>query len=163
MQDLPCQPILHELDHGVMNIGSLKITSDYVCHPGPTVAYRIETDKAVFAYIPDHEPWLGSVNFPNEASWTSGYNIAENADLLFHDSQYRHSEYINRIGWGHSSFEDALQFATLTKVRKAMLFHHDPMHNDEQLNALFEEAIKDKVLPFEVGMCKEGATFNLDE
>jgi ribonuclease BN (tRNA processing enzyme) len=147
LQDLPCKLILHEISNETLSIGSLKVTAAYVCHPSPTVAYRIESENAVFSYMPDHEPALGSVDFPNEPLWTSGYNIAENADLLLHDGQYKNDEYENRIGWGHSSMEDAIKFATMAHVKKVLFFHHDPMHTDQQLLELFDKSVKNKNLP----------------
>ncbi len=163
IQDLPCQPHFYEISNEIINIGGLKITAAYVCHPSPTIAYRIESANAVVAYMPDHEPALGSVNFPNEPSWTSGYSIAEEADLLLHDGQYRNSEYQSRIGWGHSSMEDALKFAEMAKVKKILFFHHDPLHTDTQLHQLFEETIGNKELPFETGLCSEGSIYDFPD
>jgi ribonuclease BN (tRNA processing enzyme) len=114
------------------------------------------------AYIPDHEISLGSANFPNDPEWTSGFEIAENADLLFHDSQYRSTEYANRIGWGHSSIADSIAFAKLCHVKKLALFHHDPGHTDKQLNQLFKDFTDNKKFDFEITMCAEGDVFQLD-
>lgn len=82
------------------------------------MAYRLQTGNTVIAYIPDHEPALGSSQFPTNAEWTSGFSIAEGADILFHDAQYSSEEYKTRVGWGHSSVEDALDFGTLARVKK---------------------------------------------
>ncbi len=161
LQDLPCQPNLFEINHSEFNIGSLKINSAYVCHPGPTVGYRIEKDNAALTYIPDHEPVLGSSNYPLEPAWTSGYDLAHNADLLLHDAQYTKEEYQPRVGWGHSSVEDALKFAELTKVKKMLFFHHDPSHSDKQLISYLEQGTKGKNYSFEVGIAAEGSTFLL--
>jgi ribonuclease BN (tRNA processing enzyme) len=161
LMELPCKLNVLEINERVFNIGGLKISNDYVCHPGPTLGFRVESDKAVFAYIPDHEPALGSVDFPNNPEWTSGYWIAEGADILLHDAQYKNDEYKQRIGWGHCSMADALKFAELAKVKKMLFFHHDPSHSDEQLRKLFDGSIKDKKFSFETGICAEGDTYNL--
>jgi phosphoribosyl 1,2-cyclic phosphodiesterase len=161
LQELPCQLNIIEIDETEISIGNLKITSSYVCHPGPTVGYRIETEKHILAYIPDNEPALGSIDFPNNPEWTAGYAIAKDADLLLHDAQYKNEEYSNRIGWGHSSLEDAIKFADMCKVKKLLFFHHDPLHNDNQLKNLLEASVLDKKLPFEVGMCAEGMVYDL--
>ncbi len=161
LQDLPCQLNLIEINHSEFQIGDLTIKSDYVCHPGPTLGFRIESGASSLAYIPDHEPVLGSANFPNDPMWTSGYNIAKDVDLLFHDAQYTPEEYQPRVGWGHSSIPDALAFAKMTGVKKMMFFHHDPAHSDGQLNNLLSAALKNKQYSFSVGIAAEGDEFEL--
>ncbi len=161
LQDLPCQPNIIEIDHSEFNIGALKIQSTFICHPGPTIGYRIENGQSVFTYMPDHEPALGSSNFPQEPSWTSGYDLATGADLLLHDAQYTNEEYAPRVGWGHSSMDDALKFAEMTAVKKMLFFHHDPSHTDAHLRHLLQNAVGDKTLPFEVAIAAEGDVFDL--
>ncbi len=39
--------------------------------------------------------------------WTSGHDLAAGVDLLIHDAQYTSDEYDARVGWGHSSVEQA--------------------------------------------------------
>lgn len=163
LQDLPCRLELFEIDRSEFQIGDLTIHTDFVCHPGPTVGYRIENEKAVLAYVPDHEPALGSSNFPNEPQWTSGYELAYEADLLLHDAQYTREEYEPRVGWGHSSMEDALKFAEMSKVKKFLFFHHDPAHTDVQLRSLFAACTDGKTFPFETGIAREGDSFWLPE
>jgi phosphoribosyl 1,2-cyclic phosphodiesterase len=41
MVDLRCFLTLHDVPRGTFDIGGLEITSDLVCHPGPTFGYRI--------------------------------------------------------------------------------------------------------------------------
>ncbi len=161
LHDLPCHPILHEINHGEFNIGSVNIKSAYVCHPGPTLGFRLETKDAVLSYIPDHEPALGASNYPHEPEWTSGYDLAHNADLLFHDAQYTSEEYNPRVGWGHSSIGDALKFGELTKVKKMLFFHHDPSHSDKHLEHLLAQGLDGKSFSFEAGIAAEGEVIDL--
>ena len=161
LQDLPCQLNLIEINQSEFQIGDLTIKSDYVCHPGPTLGFRIENETSSIAYIPDHEPLLGSSNFPNDPAWTSGYNIAKGVDLLFHDAQYTPEEYRPRVGWGHSSIPDALAFGKMTEVKKMLFFHHDPSHSDGQLNNLLKVALRNRSYPFSVGIAAEGNEFEL--
>nr|MBK9651625.1 MBL fold metallo-hydrolase [Bacteroidota bacterium] len=162
LNELPCKGELFEIDSSEFQIGNFKITSEYVCHPGPTVAYRLQTGNTVIAYIPDHEPALGSSQFPTNAEWTSGFSIAEGADILFHDAQYSSEEYKTRIGWGHSSVEDALDFGTLAKVKKIVLFHHDPAHTDDNLKTMLAETLQEKKCDFEVEIATEGTLFEFE-
>jgi Beta-lactamase superfamily domain len=104
-----------------------------VTHPGPTVGYRIEADGGSFAYIPDHEPALGTELSKLTPDWISGFAVARDVTVLFHDAQYFEREYEDRVGWGHSSVADAVTFARLAGVEELVLFHHDPLHTDEDL------------------------------
>lgn len=161
LQELPCKLNIFEIDETVITVGELKITASYVCHPGPTVGFRVESENSVLTYLPDHEPALGSIDFPNNAEWTSGYALAHEADLLLHDAQYKNEEYAGRIGWGHSSMEDAIKFAELCKVKKLLFFHHDPLHSDTQLKNMLEESVQNKNLNCEVDLCAEGSVYEL--
>ena len=162
LNELPNHPIIHELTHEEFFIGEVKIHCEYVCHPGPTLGYRLTVGEATIAYIPDHELQLGSNDFPQDPEWTSGYEIAKSADLLFHDGSYTSDEYPSKAGWGHCSVGDALAFATMCKVKRLAIVHHEPMRTDLQLEQMLHEAIGDQVLEFEVEMCAEGNTYDLD-
>jgi ribonuclease BN (tRNA processing enzyme) len=74
------------------------------------------------------------------ADWISGYDIARDADVLLHDAQYRDHEYGAHVGWGHSSITDTMAFAAKAEVDRLVLFHHDPYHDDAELEALLVEA-----------------------
>jgi ribonuclease BN (tRNA processing enzyme) len=113
----------------------VSLAADLVVHPGPTVGFRIETESARFAYIPDHEPALVGID-GRSIDWISGAALAEGVDLLFHDAQYLEEEYETRIGWGHSSVSDAVAFGRAVRARRLLLFHHEPRHSDESLERL---------------------------
>ncbi len=161
IRDLPCNLILHEVEKSSFEIGPFKIDSDYVIHSGPTVGFRIESNGAVFTYIPDHEPALGLSGMINDVKWISGIDLARNADILLHDAQYTSKEYKTRYGWGHSSMRDALQFAAISKVKRLLLGHHDPSHNDEKLEAMLTDMKKQTEYPFPFELAKEGMVIAL--
>ena len=46
------------------------------------------------------------------------------------------------MGWGHSSLSDALAFARRTQPERLLLFHHDPMHTDDFLDAFHATAVE---------------------
>ncbi|MDD5759792.1 MAG: MBL fold metallo-hydrolase, partial [Desulfobulbaceae bacterium] len=59
------------------------------------------------------------------------------ADLVIFDAQYTRQEYeSSKIGWGHTSMEDAIAIAKRNRVKRIALFHHDPMRTDDQLDEL---------------------------
>jgi len=136
--DLECRLHLHDVPLGAFQVGGLTVTAALVCHPGPTVGYRIEDRSGSIAYLPDHEPALGVTDFPGQPAWTSGFGLAVGVDLLIHDAQYSLAEYPSHIGWGHSALDHAVAFADVAAVGRLVGFHHDPGHDDAALDALYE-------------------------
>ena len=163
LHELPCSLTLHEIPRGDVDIGEFRMSSALVCHPGPTVGYRIGApDGKVLAYLPDHEPALATLRFPSlPREWTSGAMLAADADLLIHDSQYSAAEYPGHCGWGHSSLDQSLDFGTLAGVRQLVPFHHDPSHTDADLDRLTAEAIETAKPAYRVAPGAEGAAFEL--
>ncbi len=161
LRELPCDLSLHDVPLGRFEIAGLRVMADLVCHPGPTVGYRIEEDGATLAYLPDHEPALGSRRFPEEPEWTSGFALAAGAGLLVHDTQYTDEEYAQHVGWGHSSLRQALAFATAAGAKRLVTFHHDPSHSDDALDAMLAEARGSSRLALGLIAGVEGATFQL--
>ena len=139
VRDLPSLRF-HDLRPGTFQLGSYEVTADLVCHPGPTLGFRIGDGSRTMAYLPDHEPALGG-DFPRADSWTSGFDLARGVDVLVHDFQYTTAEYDSRVGWGHSSIPQALQFADQVGAKRFVSFHHDPDHDDFALRQIHEEAM----------------------
>jgi len=161
LRDLPCKLTLHEVENSFFEIGPFTIQSSFVIHPGPTVGFRITGQHSVFTYIPDHEPVLGSLKLLADKKWISGIDLALNADLLLHDAQFTAEEYKNKIGWGHSSMEDTLEFASISCVKHLLLTHHDPSHSDSQLNEIFFGLQKRISYPFRYELAAEGMEIEL--
>lgn len=161
LRSLPCRLTLHEVPRGEFAVGGLRITSDFVCHPGLTVGYRIVEDGAVLTYLPDHEPALGVRDFPLSPEWTSGFSLSEGSDLLIHDSQYTDDEYEEHVGWGHSSVRQSLSFARHAGAQHLVLFHHDPSHGDDELESLIAKALAEERPSFTVTPAVEEAVFQL--
>src|SRR5690606_29585459 len=115
-----------------------------------TLGYRIEADGATMAYMPDHEPALGSgAAFQPGPEWTSGFALAKDVDLLIHDAQYTESEYADHVGWGHSSMRQTTAFASACGVGRLVSFHHDPSHSDSMLDEIAAKISTDEQLPFQ--------------
>lgn len=128
----------HDVVPGRFEIGSVEVHADLICHPGSTLGYRLSEDGRVLAYLPDHEPAFGSRVFPAADEWTSGFEIAHEADVMIHDAQYDEHEYQSRVGWGHSSITHLATFAQITGVERLVTFHHDPAHSDDDLDDLHD-------------------------
>ena len=136
-RDVPAQVTFHDVPREPWTVAGAALAAALVVHPGPTLGFRIESNRASLAYIPDHEPALTGI--ANRSSdWISGGAIAEGVDLLVHDAQYSEDEYEERVGWGHTSIEDAVAFKRAVNAKRLVLFHHEPLHTDEWLARLEE-------------------------
>jgi len=163
LDDIPARLTFHDAPEEAVTIGSASMRSCKVQHQGPTVGYRIEEDGYALVYVPDHEPSLGTDLRVLAPEWMSGYDIARNADVLLHDAQYGDHEYGEHVGWGHSGLGDAVEFAGKAGVRNLVLFHHDPYHTDDELEALLTEARR--IWPWaedRICLASEGMTITLD-
>jgi phosphoribosyl 1,2-cyclic phosphodiesterase len=135
LADLPARFVFHDVGDDPWEIGGLRLVAASVSHPGATLGYRIEADGASLTYLPDHEPAVGVDLERLTSDWVSGFSLAEGATVLIHDAQYTELEYVEHVGWGHSSVSQAVSFGTMTGASKLVLFHHDPLHSDEDLDA----------------------------
>jgi ribonuclease BN (tRNA processing enzyme) len=154
IRDLECVLTLHDVPIGTFGVPGFDVTADLVCHPGPTVGYRLDDGHASVTYLPDHEPALGARIFPEEPRWTSAYDLAHETTLLIHDAQYTDDEYTRRRGWGHSAISHALAFFAHVGAKRLVAFHHDPAHSDEQLDALYAGIASDDIV-----VAREGQQF----
>jgi phosphoribosyl 1,2-cyclic phosphodiesterase len=161
LRDLP-RVTCHQLPSSPFDIGPFRIQASLVCHPGPTVGYRIAADSGTAVYLPDHELALvmRDGRWP-KTEWISGYDLAAGADLLIHDAQYTDEEYLRCIGWGHSTYRHAFEFAARVGAKEFVPFHHDPSHDDETLDRLLENAKRQFKPAYRVSAGYEGAIFEV--
>jgi phosphoribosyl 1,2-cyclic phosphodiesterase len=101
-------------------------------HPGGSIAYKIIEKKKSFIYMTDNELGLDSADaFPMEQF----IEFCRGVDILVHDAQYTPHEYKTLTkGWGHSTYEQCAHLATQAGVKKLVLFHHDPEHDDRKVD-----------------------------
>jgi phosphoribosyl 1,2-cyclic phosphodiesterase len=147
LADLPARVTFHDAPEEPIVIGSAVLRAAKVTHQGPTVGYRVEEAGHGFAYVPDHEPAIGGRLVDQPDDWISGYDLVRDVDVLFHDAQYLDTEYPNHIGWGHSAIGDALELARRARVGRLVLFHHDPYHTDDDLEAMLADAQRTHATP----------------
>ena len=138
--ELPCDVSFLDTPAGEWEIGHATVRAEPVIHRGPTLGYRITDGGTTLTHLSDHEPALGTPLESLEPECISGYDLARDADLLIHDCQYTDAEYPDHVGWGHSRLTDTLTFARRVNARRLLLFHHDPLHTDDFLDAFRETA-----------------------
>ncbi|MFC1501519.1 MBL fold metallo-hydrolase [Elusimicrobiota bacterium] len=101
-------------------------------HPAFTISVKIIKNKKSFVFITDNE--LMSKNPITKRS--EFVKFCKNADYLVHDAQFKNSEYSKRLGWGHSTFEQAIDLAKDARVKNLGFFHHDPNRTDKELKVI---------------------------
>jgi phosphoribosyl 1,2-cyclic phosphodiesterase len=105
--------------------------SQYHKYAGGSYGFRIEDDAVSLVVCTDVEHYNGIDN--------NIVTLARDADLLVHDGQYTANEYKKFKGWGHSSWEQAVEVAVLAKVKRLIITHHDPDHDDDFLDSMEKE------------------------
>ena len=89
--------------------------------------------------------------------------LARDADVLIYDAQYTPDEYCGRVGhsrmgWGHSTWEEGVRVARAADVKKLVLFHHEPSHDDAMVAEIERTAAEE--LPGTIA-AREGLTLSL--
>ena len=98
------------------------------------VIYKISYKGKSLVYATDKESYLGGDKKLVE--------FARDCNLLIHDAQYTSEDYMNQIsskqGFGHSTFDMAVEVQRQANAEKLIFFHFDPSYNDEKLNRIKE-------------------------
>ncbi|EAW35450.1 MBL fold metallo-hydrolase [Lyngbya sp. PCC 8106] len=114
----------------------IKVETALLNHPGEAVGYRVNWNGYAAAYVSDTE------HFP-EGLDDNVLFLARNADVLIYDATYTDEEYYSektsKVGWGHSTWQEAVKVAKAANVKRLVIFHHDPLHNDDFLDQVGEQ------------------------
>ena len=102
-------------------------------HPDGATGYRLEYAGRVFALLSDTE------GFPGKRD-KELVSLARDADLVVYDTTFTEQEIVSRAGWGHSTWERGVRLADQAGAKQLCLFHHDPSHDDDFMEALAAEA-----------------------
>jgi len=160
MRDLRSRIHFTELDEGFFRVGGVLVETQFLNHTAPTVAYRMTSDGATIAYATDHEPfWNASGRVSQHPGDERHIAFLKGANLVIHDAQYTDAEYRDKVGWGHSSLEYAVDVALAAGVERLVLFHHDPAHDDammERMEAMARDHVGRRGQALEVLAAREG-------
>ncbi|MEW6202669.1 MAG: MBL fold metallo-hydrolase [bacterium] len=135
LDEMKSNKIFHTLNFGAkFKVAGATVRTHELNHPQKVSGYRIEEDGKAIIYSTDTEPAGGSHPGTLET-------FVKGADLMLFDAQYTPQEYIQgKVGWGHSTYSDALLLAKAAGVKKLVLYHHDPTHDDDFIRKLEEKA-----------------------
>jgi phosphoribosyl 1,2-cyclic phosphodiesterase len=154
---VPLQVMGADLKFKDLQIGqSVPISDDVLVetallnHPGQAVGYRVNWQGHAAAYVTDTE------HHPDRLD-ENVLKLAHNADVLIYDATYTdeeyHSKQSSKVGWGHSTWQEAVKVAQAAQVKKLVIFHHDPLHDDDFLDQVGEQVAE--VFPDSM-MAREG-------
>ncbi|NCS53278.1 MAG: MBL fold metallo-hydrolase [Microcystis aeruginosa G13-05] len=146
----------YDLEMGeTLHCGNVTVETRPLNHPGDAVGYRVNWQGLSAAYITDTE------HFPDRLD-DNVLALARQADVMIIDATYTDEEYndpkYSKVGWGHSTWQQAVKIAKTAQVKQLVLFHHDPAHNDDFLDCIGEQVRK--IFP-ETILAREGLSIEL--
>jgi len=116
------------------------------------------------AYVTDNELGSGGL-YSTSPGWRQEFTeFLAGVDLLIHDAMYTPEELESHRGWGHSTYEEAVELAAEAGARRLVLFHHEPDHDDRAMDGLLAQArkaAKARGRPAEVLAAQEGMQLTL--
>jgi len=178
LPEVPANVEIEELKEMEFDLGPIQVKACLANHPGVCVGYRLNTSKGSITFFPDNEPHFGHQHDPNlrgsgdttklEYARKEDKKIAEfisGTDVLIMDAQYDRQEYATHRGWGHACMDDVVQLALDAQVKRLFLFHHDPDHDDAQIDRMVEQArnmVREKHGKLHVDAAREGEMVKLN-
>ncbi|MFZ5440763.1 MAG: MBL fold metallo-hydrolase [Myxococcota bacterium] len=117
-----------------LKLGGATVSAIEANHPGGNLAYRVDYRGRSVVYATDTEHGDRDAQL---------IEFSRGTDVLIYDAMYTEDEYLGRngspkIGWGHSTWQNAIKLADEARVGTLVLFHHDPTRTDEALDALMK-------------------------
>ncbi len=119
-------------------------------HPNRATAYRIEYAGKSICYVTDTEHVPGK---PDQ----NIVKLIAGADLVIYDSTYTDDEFPKFVGWGHSTWQEGVRLCNEAKSGRLVIFHHDPMHDDDFMDRV--AAAAEKARPGTI-VAREGLTLS---
>jgi phosphoribosyl 1,2-cyclic phosphodiesterase len=134
LTEMQARQTFHDLKEGQMQLDGVSLQTKWLNHPQGCMGFRLETKEGVLVYATDNEP--GDAFFDKHVR-----ALAAGADVLIYDAQYLPDEYeARRRGWGHSHWREAVNIVMQSGARELILFHHDPDHSDDCIDAVVSKA-----------------------
>lgn len=143
-----------DIGKGSYRYEQIEIEATPMHHPCLTLGFRLKFNGKVVVFQTDTEHYAPSEDDPNSEFGEMLYNkgaveLARDADVFICDAQYTPEEYEpekfgldgqSKKGWGHSTYEHAVKRAHEAGAKRVVLYHHDPQHNDQFIDEIYERA-----------------------
>ena len=121
-------------------LGEYDVLAVHLSHPGRAVGYRIARNNRAFCYLTDTSPYeglkgltSGDEPLPSERALIEAMR---GTDLVVFDTMFSRAAYMERMTWGHSFPEFAVELCRKAGVPRLYLFHHAPDATDTMLDDL---------------------------
>lgn len=132
LDEFPGRVVFHAKGDDQFLVDEVSVMSRLIPHLGNTLGYRLDFDGASVAYLSDHQqPGVDVYEATDNA-----LELCDGVDLLIHDAQYTRAEFVRKSEWGHCTAEYAAWLAVTSGAKRLALFHHDPNHDDDQIDAV---------------------------
>lgn len=102
-------------------------------HPNGATGYRLDYQGKSVSYISDYE-------HSSPAGVAELADFVADSDLMIFDAMYTPLEYESFKGWGHSTWREAARLTQMANVKKTALFHHAPLHTDDIMRQIEQDA-----------------------
>jgi CheY-like chemotaxis protein len=161
----------HDLAEGTFQIGAARVTAQYLNHPALTLGYRLAVGGVTIVYATDHEPHAACPAAdrglpdaePAHGEDRRHVDFLAGADLVIHDAQYVDREYPAKRGWGHTTVEWSVDYALAAGAKCLVLFHHDPLRDDDTVDQMLAAGRERAGSALEVVAASEGQSIDLPE
>lgn len=116
-------------------VAGMTVTAHHQRHAGDSYGWRFDCAGKRLVYTTDSEH---HVELDKERE---GFiQFFANADMVVFDAMYSLAEAISvKEDWGHSSNIMGVELCQAAKVRKLVLFHHEPSYSDQQIQQVLLE------------------------
>ncbi len=136
-----------DLNEEAIDIDNIHVRTMLLNHPGHCLGYRVTYGGRSICYVTDNELYPPETPQHNPYYLNQLTDFVRGAEVLITDCTYRASEYVSKIGWGHSTVEQVVDLAHAAAVDTLCLFHHDPGQDDDDIDdkhALAVSLLKEK-------------------
>ncbi len=156
IEDMQANMEFCTIQEKTFQVEGVEVRTKFLNHPGYALGYRFTFDGKSIVYISDNEPFdhplhSDGMNQKTSESIATRFEkfvedmsgelvqFIDHADILIHDTQYFPDEYEEKRTWGHSPLDYTVDIASRAKIKRLILFHHDPDHDDETINAMVRQ------------------------
>lgn len=130
-----------------VTVGDATIGNIVMNHPVIDLGYRIECNGKSMFFTGDHEPYYNIYDEGDDCHAEYQALIEERqrqvddamrgVDALVIDTSFTREEYASKRGWGHGTFDGAIESALRVGAKRLYCTHHEPTRSDDELEAVF--------------------------
>lgn len=130
----PALVMLKDLKFDEENDVLITFYKSYVHPQDGVMIYKITYKNKSLVYATDKECYFGG-----DKKFS---RFAKNCDLLIHDAQYTTEDYLSpyspKQGYGHSTYDMAIEVMKQSNAKNLVFFHYDPGYDDTRLSRIKE-------------------------